>query len=88
MEHTNIEQLQQEADAIFQDRPIGIRQVEFMSGYSKPTIWRRIRAGKFPAPRFKEGKYGSTVRWSYLDVKAWVDAKLGKQQHDEQQAAA
>jgi predicted DNA-binding transcriptional regulator AlpA len=82
MEHANIEQLQREADAIFQDRPIGIRQVELMSGYSKPTIWRRIRSGQFPAPRFREGK--STVRWSYLDVRQWVDTKLGKQQHEQQ----
>lgn len=75
-----------------EDRPIGIRQVMLMTSYSKPTIWRRIRAGKFPAPRFKEtGAKGqvSTVRWSYNDVRGWVDTKLGKpQSHEPERAAA
>jgi len=59
---------------IAEARFVGIRAVEQFSGYSKATIKRRIRAGEFPPPAFKDNP--STVRWDYADLVKWREEKL------------
>jgi prophage regulatory protein len=43
-------------------------EVERLVGLSKATIYRRVRAGSFPAP-YHIG--GSAVRWRLTDLVTW-----------------
>ena len=53
---------------------IRFRQVQRLTGFSRPTIWRMGRAGKFPksvrvTPRL-------TV-WDAAEVRAWIADPIG-----------
>lgn len=41
---------------------------------SEPTLWRRIKEGKFPQPV----ESGGMAFWRVGDVNAWLDAKSRK----------
>jgi prophage regulatory protein len=45
------------------------KQVEQQAGISRATIYRLIKAGKFPAPY--RLNTGGGVRWKQSDVSAW-----------------
>jgi predicted DNA-binding transcriptional regulator AlpA len=45
-------------------------------GLSFPTIWKHMRAGKFPRPR----TIGGRVAWLSSEVQAWL-AKLPEQKY-------
>jgi len=52
------------------DSFISIERVTEISGFSRPTIYRKVRAGTFPAP-YKPG--GASSRWSLAEVLAWQE---------------
>lgn len=61
------------------DREVGrparfVRLPEIISrvGISRPTIYRMIKAGKFPRPI----KIGHISVWSDLDIDRWVEATI------------
>ncbi|SDW93460.1 helix-turn-helix transcriptional regulator [Lysobacter enzymogenes] len=51
-------------------------EVEERTGYKHSTIYDRIAAGTFPAPR-REVETG-TVRWLESEVQAWIDDWIAK----------
>jgi len=52
------------------DKLLRRREVEDIVGFSKNSIYRKIRTEGFPEPH-KGGGAGS--RWSYREVAAWLD---------------
>lgn len=57
------------------DRLIRITEVVEIVGYCKAMIYRKVRAGTFPAP-YKPG--GASSRWSLLEVSDWVAQVKGE----------
>jgi prophage regulatory protein len=57
------------------DRLLPLSKVEEMVGYGKTWIYEEIRAGRFPKPL----KFGSSSRWSLLQVQAWIAAQRDTQ---------
>jgi predicted DNA-binding transcriptional regulator AlpA len=55
-------------DKIQPEAFIGIRRVCEISGFSKATINRKIKAGQFPAPVIAEG---NCTRWDLAEVMTW-----------------
>lgn len=53
-------------------RLLSAKQVMVLMGWSRPTLWRRVRAGKFPAP-VKTG--ANNISW-YDDEVAEAQANL------------
>jgi prophage regulatory protein len=53
------------------DRLLSVREVAAAVGITRSTIYARIAAGTFPAPR-RVGP--GTVRWRESDIQAWIDA--------------
>jgi prophage regulatory protein len=49
-----------------------IEEVVRFTTYSKPSIYRHIRAGEFPAP-LRLGKGRSA--WKTADVQGWLDSR-------------
>ena len=43
-------------------------------GISRSTIWRKISAGAFPAPR-KQADKGSAALWHVRDVERWAEKR-------------
>jgi len=56
-----------------EDRLLTIREVGELTGLRERTIYRRIRAGSFPAP-YKPGGFSS--RWSGREVIEWRSALM------------
>ena len=54
-------------------RFLRIAQVVDRCGYSKPSVYRLVKEGKFPAPH-KLGEQASG--WLESDVEAWCRARL------------
>ena len=54
------------------DRLLRLPEVEETIGLKKPTIYRLIRAGKFPKP-IKVGERAS--RWSYNELMQWIEGR-------------
>lgn len=50
-------------------RAVFIREVEKRTGKSRQTIWRWVRAGKFPPP----SKIGNRNAWLESVVDKWLD---------------
>jgi predicted DNA-binding transcriptional regulator AlpA len=71
--------IQQAEEAAF----IGIQAVKRISGFSKSTLLRKIKAKKFPEPVIAEG---NCTRWCLREVMAWRAAqfKAREQRMDEQ----
>lgn len=51
-----------------------IDAVEVLTGWHRATIWRRIKAGTFPASK---DLGGGEIRWVAADVHAWL-AKMAE----------
>ena len=43
-------------------------------GLSRTSLWRRVRAGDFPAPVRLGGKGSRAVGWRREDVEGWLEA--------------
>src|SRR5262245_27081456 len=57
------------------------RQVSAQTGLSRTSIWRLVRAGRFPRPVQITGP--STVGWVGSEVAAWVESRV--RQRDQQE---
>jgi len=53
------------------DRLLPLPAVIYATGFSAPTIYRKIAAGEFPHPM----KIGRASRWSENDVQNWIEAQ-------------
>ncbi|BCH55973.1 hypothetical protein RvVAR031_35830 [Agrobacterium vitis] len=53
------------------DNLLSVRQVVAKTGISRPEIYKRMDAGKFPS---KISLGPKTVRWSENEINAWIDA--------------
>ncbi len=52
------------------DRLLTVSQVLKLTGYkSRSTLWRRVKAGKFPPPKALST---NSTRWSSNDVNEWI----------------
>lgn len=51
------------------DRLVSFSEVEFVTGLTRSTIYRHIRAGSFPKPL----KIAGRTLWSALDLDQWMD---------------
>ncbi len=52
-----------------QDRMLSVREVVARVGLHRSTIWKRVRAGTFPAPHeLGENKIG----WPESEITAWL----------------
>lgn len=49
-----------------------IGQVLELTGLSRTTLWRRVRAGEFPAPVRLGGLHSRAVGWRRSDVERWI----------------
>ncbi len=45
-----------------------------LTGVSRVTIWRYVKAGTFPQPLRLGGPKGRAVGWRRSDVIAWIEA--------------
>lgn len=52
---------------------ISMRHVREIAGFSKTTITKKIRQGKFPAPVIHEG---NCTRWDLAEVLEWRDKQF------------
>lgn len=52
------------------DRLLRLRDVAFLVGLSKATIYRKLKLGEFPRPVCM----GASVRWRESDIVAWIAA--------------
>jgi predicted DNA-binding transcriptional regulator AlpA len=59
-----------------QPEPVFVRSSWPMQryGYSRTTIWRRVKNGTFPAPRYLPG---GQRRWLLADLLEWERLHLG-----------
>ena len=54
------------------DRLLRRREVEWITGMSRASIYRQMQEGDFPRPV----KVGSTaVRWKESDIAAWIESR-------------
>ena len=51
---------------------IRLRQLRPVVPFSDATLWRRVRAKKFPQPVQLEGRM---TAWRWGDVRAWLEAQ-------------
>lgn len=58
-----------------EERIIRMPEVESTVGLSAATIYRRIKAGEFPAP-VKLGKHASG--WLLSEVQGWIQKQAGR----------
>lgn len=71
---------------------IGISRIKEISGFSRSTILRKIKAGDFPAPVIAEG---NCTRWDLAEVMSWRaaqfkarDERMAQQQPQATEASA
>jgi len=57
------------------------RQVSDRTGLSRASIWRLVRAGRFPRPVQIMGP--STVGWVGSEIAAWVESRVRQRDHQE-----
>lgn len=50
------------------------KQIAPVLPFSKPTLWRRVKAGLFPAPMKLDG---NVTAWRWGDVRAWLESQGG-----------
>jgi prophage regulatory protein len=61
-------------------RLLRIDEVQTRVALKKPTIYRAIRDGKFPAPCKLLG--GRASAWSELEIATWIESRLASRSHD------
>ena len=49
-----------------------IADVLEMTSISRSTLWRLVKAGRFPAPLKVGGPNGRAVRWLREDIEEWI----------------
>ena len=54
------------------DRMLRASEVTTATGLSRPTLWRRAKAGEFPAPRQLGG---GLVGWLESEVNEWLQTR-------------
>ena len=55
-----------------ENRMLSVREVVVRVGLHRSTIWKRVRAGTFPAPHeLGENKIG----WPEAEIIAWLDSR-------------
>jgi predicted DNA-binding transcriptional regulator AlpA len=54
------------------ERLLKSREVEILTSMHRQTIWRKIKAGQFPAPR----KMGNINVWPESEIRAWIAGVL------------
>lgn len=52
------------------DRLLRLRDVAYLVGLSKATIYRKLKLGDFPRPV----TMGASVRWRESEIVAWIAA--------------
>ena len=62
------------------DRLIKWREVVGLTGYSKTSLYAKIRAGEFPEP-LRLGSAGS-VRWSFLEVQRVISEAIAARERN------
>jgi len=60
------------------------RAVSAVTGLSRPSIWRAVRAGTFPRPVQILGPHA--VGWIESEVQNWVQARIGQRDQQLQRA--
>lgn len=88
MEAANIEQLQRTAERNAREEVtafIRIAKVREISGLSKSTLLRWIKAGKFCAPVIQDG---NSVLWDLAEVMEWRRLQFAKRDQRVEAAAA
>jgi prophage regulatory protein len=50
------------------DRLLRLRDVAYLVGMSKATIYRKIKVGEFPRPVSS----GASVRWKESEIAGWI----------------
>lgn len=56
---------------------VGSCEVIYLTGWSRWTLWRNIKAGRFPRPLSSHGSgRGVTRRWRASDIVDWAEAQL------------
>lgn len=56
----------------FPDRILSIAEVVAMTGLSEPTVWREVKAGRFPAPLVISPRRRG---WRLSDLLAWLASR-------------
>ena len=51
-----------------------IAAIEQRTGYSRTTIWRKVRRGEFPAPHY----IGERRAWWLDEIEAWEAAEMAR----------
>lgn len=80
METANVEQLHRHAERKAQEPVtafVRIARVREISGFSKSTLWRWIKAGKFPRPVIEEG---NSVLWDLGEIETWRGEQFAKRE--------
>lgn len=54
------------------ERLLKSREVEILTAMHRQTIWRKIKAGQFPAPR----KMGNINVWPESEIREWIAGVL------------
>ena len=49
-----------------------LRDVKALTGLSKTTLWRRVKAGEFPAALRLGGPKSRAVGWRRSEVEQWL----------------
>lgn len=59
---------------------IRLPKVMAMTGLSRTTLYRRVKAKQFPAPVDigETGQRNSPVAWPLAEVEAWIDSRSSK----------
>jgi prophage regulatory protein len=59
------------------DRFLRMKEVIFRCGYSRPTLYRKIQRGEFPAQLSLCGPSatGGAVAWRESEVDAWIESR-------------
>lgn len=52
---------------------VRMRQVLELVPFSRTTLWRRVRAGEFPAPVRLGGPKSRVKAWWSSDIQTWLD---------------
>ena len=55
-----------------EDRLLRLREVEEITGLSRSTIYRMLKAGQFPQS-VRVGR--KAVRWRLRDINSWMDSR-------------
>jgi len=69
--------LKEQKSSLPSDRFLRMKEVQFRTGYSRPTLYRKISQGEFPAPfsLCGPGATGGAVAWKSSEVETWIESR-------------